>query len=187
MNKYRRKIALAIALILAIGSAAASAANYVNGRSAVPSFDGTGDAMEMALGMAGKSTDWMITSTRKMVKSAFSYSPPSTVRPPEVPYVPHDLPLFQRGAVPHTDLGAMPYGTRSIGDAYRAPAASFEAASSTPGQDFIASIGSPASSGGGEASGITAAVPEVPAWSLLLAGLALMAPIVRSRCKSPDA
>jgi hypothetical protein len=203
MKRHRRKIALALALILAIGSAAASAANIAGGRSAIPSFAGAGDAVEMALGMAGKASNWMIDRSRQAVGSAFSYAPPNPVRPPEVPYVADPLPLYQRGtAIPVTPRALPPYGRvasdepdNTLGPTFEnglAPRA-MNVASVAPQTPSLPDV--PGSSGGGSrdivttslATPITTPVPELPPFAMLLAGLGLLAPAIRRRQKSRTA
>lgn len=186
MFEHRRKIALAVALILALGSAAASAANYAGGRGVMPSAEGASEALELALSGTAKASDWMISRSRKVISSAFSYQPPAPVRPPEVPYLPQDLPSYQRGSGQQSDIGPqLPYSRVDNNGFDGTPPSSFDGLSSAHRADLLASsLPSPvATSLSSLPGGGVAPVPELPPFTMLLAGLALMAPVILRRGK----
>ena len=209
MFNHRRKIAVAVALILALGSAAASAANFTNGKGAMPSFAGAGDALEMAMSGAGKASNWLLTHSRKSVNGMLALLPPSSIRPSEVPYVPESPPMVRRGPTEPVKIGpARPYGVAfSSGLPDRARPGSFEERlRSFPNSPGVSSVDPslPGLPSGGVSSDsvpdvdvveplarlaafrepaasepIMAAVPEPESYVMLLAGLGLMGMIAR--------
>lgn len=185
MFEHRRKIAVAVALILALGSAAASAANFVNGNGMRPSFGGASDALDMAMSGAGKATNWMITRSRNSVDRALAFIDPPSVRPPEVPYVPESPPMVKRGPVtpvhiaPERPYG---YGARASAEPERTYQRSFAdvlgesmSAAGVPSVDPSVDPGLPGSSSGG---GGSPTVPEAEIVAPVSGLAALREPVV---------
>ena len=202
MKKHRRKIALAVALALLFGSAAASAANYTAGRGAMPSFAGASDALGLAASGATTAANWIASRARSVVGSAFSYQPTVPTRPAEVANPPSELPMYTRGLPSPIDADPRPAARApsALGTPDRVQAMSFEdivSASSQPGSVAVASLlqsSLPGSGGNGvtltslttppgvpNPPSITSPVPELPPYALLIAGMSVLAAFSRRR------
>ena len=201
MKKHRRKIALAVALALLFGSAAASAANYTAGRGVMPSFAGASDALDLASSGASTAANWIISRARNVVGSAFSYQPTAPTRPAEVANPPSELPMYTRGLPSpiDVDLRWAASAPSALGTPDRVQAMSFEEGVSTirqSGSVPVASLSqSPLPGTGGSSNGsttltttpdvpstpITSPVPELPPYAMLIAGMSVLAAFARRR------
>ena len=202
MKKHRRKIALAVALVLLFGSAAASAANYTAGRGVMPSFAGASDALGLAASGATSAANWIVSRARSAVGSAFSYQPTAPTRPAEVANPPSELPMYTRGLPSPIDVDPhwAPHAPSALGAPDRVQAMSFEDGASATRQPSSVAVASlmqsplPGAGGNGNAlttlttppgvpntPSITSPVPELPPYALLIAGMSVLAAFSRRR------
>ena len=201
MKKHRRKIALAVALALLFGSAAASAANYTAGRGVMPSFAGASDALELASSGASTAANWIISRARNVVGSAFAYQPAAPRRPADVANAPSELPMYARGLPGPIDVDPRwaASAPSALGTPDRVQTMSFDEGVSTtrqPSSVPVASLSSslPGPGGNGNAlttltttvgvpstPSITTPVPELPPYAMLVAGISVLAAFARRR------
>lgn len=201
MTNHRRKLALLAALALLFGSAAASAANYANGKSARPTLGGAGDALGMALGGAVNASAWMASRTHNAVDQVLAYLRPSSTAPAEVATPLDAVPRARSGSHLPTAAGTQHTMVSSPEQPDRAHPASFEgvrfplAAQRTPAVDVTLSA-LPGASGGGVVPilrvadvipalpAAAAPIPEPETYALFAAGLALIGGVARRRGKA---
>ena len=200
MKTHRRKIALAVALALLFGSAAASAAHYRAGRGAMPSFAGASDALGLAASGATTATNWIVSRARSVAGSAFSYQPTAPARPAEVANPRAELPMYTRGQPSPIDVDPRwaAHAPSTLGTPDRVQAMSFDDIVSTrsqPGSVAVASLQQSSLPGGGGSNSLTAlstspnapgtpnvsTVPELPPYALLIAGMGVLAAFTRRR------
>lgn len=201
MKTHRRKIALAVALALLFGSAAASAANYTAGRGAMPSFAGASDALGLAASGATTAANWLVSRARSAVGSAFSYQPTPPTRPAEVANPPSELPMYTRGLPSPIDVDPRwaASAPSALGTPDRVQTMSFEegvSASRQPSSIALTSLMQSSLPGSGGSNSLTtlstsqsmpstpanvSTVPELPPYALLIAGMGVLAAFSRRR------